>query len=448
MVGIGSRSKHGTHSSRNSRGSASLLTSTIGWGKPHLGWGAELPDSVDVLPYAGVLMTETTQRLRVPGVALRQVPGHLAYLTVHTALGWLSALAVLALPLFPLWSPAAAKLEVVLLRANLAAEPPTFEPRIGIWRAMAYALTSIPVAAIGTLVWIILVASGGLVVQAPFRLLTNQPVVGGASGPSGPVAALLAAALALVVLLATGWLAAIIGRIVSQISTQMLWNRDDILQGQVDDLARRQVIMEQAAAAERTRLERTLHDGAQLHLATTAMHLSMIELALRRVSDPATKSQLAQHLQAARDENERAVDDVRSVASGLRPEAPVSLASTLTHLMDHLPVSATTHINLPSLPADLESSRGLLLIAKEAVTNALRHSGCSSIAISAQEAAGEIVLAIRDDGAGGVDPDRGTGVAGIRSRACSLGGALAIISPVGGPTTIRVTIPTPNKDLA
>lgn len=397
-------------------------------------------------------MAHTTRRWQGLGVVPREVPGHLAYLAAQTVLGWVSLIAVVALPLFPLWANAAAKLEVGLHRAGLAAEPSSSRPTFDVWRAMTYAVTSIPVALIGTVVWVMLVAAGGVVVQAPARVLTGQPVLGGASGPTGPTAAVVASTLAVALLVVTAWVGAVIGRAASEIAARTLWSREDVLQGHIDELAQRQALRDEVAAAERVRLERTLHDGAQLHLAATAMHLGMLELAAGKVTDPATKSQLLEHLKAAREENERAIDDVRSVASGLRPDAPASLTSSLTssltELADELPVSGTADIDLPPLPTETESA--LLLIAKEAVTNALRHSGCSSISITARYCGDQIVLTVRDDGAGGVDPGRGTGVTGMRARAQSLDGDLAIISPAGGPTTVRTTIPcpAPGKELS
>lgn len=386
-------------------------------------------------------MAHTTRRWQGLGVVPREVPGHLAYLAAQTVLGWVSLMAVIALPLFPLWANAAAKCEVGLHRAGLVAEPSASRPTVGVWRAMTYALTSIPVALIGTVVWVVLVAAGGVVVQAPARVLTGQPILGGASGPAGPTAAVVASTLAVALLVVTAWVAAVVGRAASEIAARTLWSREDVLQGHIDELAQRQALRDEVAAAERIRLERTLHDGAQLHLAATAMHLGMLELAAGKVDDPATKLRLLEHLKAAREENERAIDDVRLVASGLRPDAPASLTSSLTELAGQLPVSGTADIDLPSLPAETESA--LLLIAKEAVTNALRHSGCSSMSITARHCGDQIVLIIRDDGAGGVDPGRGTGVTGMRARAQSLDGELAIISPSGGPTTVRTTIPFP-----
>ncbi|MEO3930842.1 ATP-binding protein [Micromonosporaceae bacterium B7E4] len=384
-------------------------------------------------------MSEGAPGLHAVALSPREVPGHLAYLTAQTALGWLSVLAVIALPLFPLWAHAAAILEVPLRRAGLVAPPPASRPTNDSWRVMAHALTSIPVAVIGTVAWTILVAAGGVVVQAPLRALADQPVIGGASGPTGPSSAVLAVTAGLLALAATSWFAAVVARVASVIATKTLWTQEEVLQAHIEEMARRQVVMDEAAAGERARLERILHDGAQLHLAATAMHLSMIELTLQQVSEPTTRSQLVKHLEAARDENERALDDVRSVASGLRPDAPASLTTALTRLVDKLPISGTADVDIPPLTAEVEPA--LLLIAKEAVTNALRHSGCSAVTITARKVMNQIVLTIHDDGAGGVDPDRGTGVTGMRMRARSLGGGLTITSPAGGPTSVRVTIP-------
>ena len=116
------------------------------------------------------------------------------------------------------------------------------------------------------------------------------------------------------------------------------------------------------------------------------------------------------------------------------------LPDAVRELADRSPVPVQVDIALPRrLPEPIEVTA--YLIVAEALANVAKHSGAGKASVYGRLAIDALVLEIRDDGAGGADPDRGTGLAGLADRAAAYGGRLLLSSPPGGPTLIRVELP-------
>jgi len=195
----------------------------------------------------------------------------------------------------------------------------------------------------------------------------------------------------------------------------------------------------QAAGAERRRIERDLHDGAQQRL----VNLVFIVARIRGRAGPG----LAADLDEAAAELRGTLDEVREIAHGLHPAilSEAGLGAALTSLADRSPVPVAVRGTVAGrLPEPVEQAA--YFVAAEAAANALKHGAPESLTVSVGLTDGVLRLSVADDGAGGADPSAGTGLLGLADRAAALGGRLTIDSPVGGGTTVAVELPVTNAD--
>jgi signal transduction histidine kinase len=209
----------------------------------------------------------------------------------------------------------------------------------------------------------------------------------------------------------------------------------------VRDLEQSRAVAVDDAAAQLRRLERDLHDGAQIRLATLAMNLGMAKKKLGadgEVVDPAAVRELvAAALLGAKD----ALGELRELARGIHP--PVldnGLADALATLAASNAIPAQLTISLPVRPTPAIESIAYFCAA-ELLANAAKHSDADDIKIDASERDGVLLLHITDDGTGGADPARGSGLSGLVQRVAVVDGRLDISSPPGGPTRVTVELP-------
>jgi signal transduction histidine kinase len=226
------------------------------------------------------------------------------------------------------------------------------------------------------------------------------------------------------------WLWALFARVMLGPSTVQLHER-------VDDLrdARARIIA--AADAERRRIERDLHDGAQQRLVALSLTLGMAES--RLASDPETAAPL---IAQAREEAALAVKELRELASGIHPAllSERGLGPALEALAARAPVPTTVD-GVPEvrLPPQVESAA--YFVTAEALTNVAKYAGATTAGVTLATEHGRLLLLIRDDGAGGADPSAGSGLRGLRDRVEALDGQLHIDSPPGLGTTLIAEIP-------
>jgi signal transduction histidine kinase len=137
-----------------------------------------------------------------------------------------------------------------------------------------------------------------------------------------------------------------------------------------------------------------------------------------------------------------ALEDLRATVRGIHPQVLTDhgLAAAIHELADQSPVPADTDLHVDGrLPAPVETAAYFL--ASEALTNIARHSGAHTAQIHAWVADATLTVTVVDDGHGGADPARGTGLAGLAARIDAIDGTLDITSPPGGPTQVRMTCP-------
>jgi signal transduction histidine kinase len=192
----------------------------------------------------------------------------------------------------------------------------------------------------------------------------------------------------------------------------------------------------EAQQNERRRLERDLHDGAQQRLVALALELGM--LAERADTDPATQSRLKR----ARSEVSESLNELRDVARGLHP-AVVSghgLAVALESLATVTPLEVELKTDgLPRLPEPLEVAA--YYVVSESLTNAAKHAQARRVSVEVRVEEDTLIAEIIDDGIGGADSERGTGLRGLADRIEALDGRLRIWSAAGSGTHVRAEIP-------
>ena len=197
-----------------------------------------------------------------------------------------------------------------------------------------------------------------------------------------------------------------------------------------------------ATDAARRRLERNLHDGAQQRLAALSLSLRLAES--RLPSDPA---QAAELLTTARDELARALDELRELARGLHPNVLTDrgLGPALESLVLRSPFPVDVEVPGERLAPAIEAAA--YYVAAEALANVAKyaHAASAGVHIAEDDERGEIVVEVMDDGIGGADPSRGSGLKGLEDRVAALDGTLEVESPPGAGTRIRARIPTARR---
>ncbi|WP_109124848.1 sensor histidine kinase [Dyella sp. C11] len=188
-----------------------------------------------------------------------------------------------------------------------------------------------------------------------------------------------------------------------------------------------------AALAERERIGRDLHDllGHTLSLITLKLELS------RKLFDrdsEAAKREMAEAERVAR----HALSEVRIAVSGIRATDLAAELASARLMLESSAVSFECNELPPSLPVDVE--RGLALVLREAVTNIARHARASRARVTTHVMSHNLMLSIEDDGRGGIGA-HGNGLNGMQERVRALGGKVEVISPSGGGTSLRITVP-------
>ncbi|MGW3953228.1 sensor histidine kinase [Streptomyces sp. NPDC004752] len=308
------------------------------------------------------------------------------------------------------------------------------------WRELGY---TVLLATVGTAVGVGLVALLGLSI-----LLTAAPVFVWAVSPDtvmlvpgvptpNPVAALPGTAVGLAGLTVCAYAGGLFTGAQVRAARFLLSARDEDLRGRVIELTRSRARLADAFEAERRRIERDLHDGAQQQLVALTMTLGLAELELRGADSSA-----AELVIRARGEARRALDQLRDLVRGIHPQVLTDhgLTAAVAEVALRNPIPVTVDIDLPRrLPAAVESMA--YFSVTEALTNASKHSGASRIGVVGRIDSDRFILLITDDGRGGADPAAGAGLRGLADRLAIQKGRLIVSSPLGGPTELRVEVP-------
>jgi signal transduction histidine kinase len=201
------------------------------------------------------------------------------------------------------------------------------------------------------------------------------------------------------------------------------------------DRTRRETL--DTGAAELRRIERDLHDGAQARL--VAMGLTLDAAGRLIETDPAAARAL---LIEARDASAKALAELRDLVRGIHPPvlADRGLADAIRALALDSPLRVTVTGDLPARPpAPVESAA--YFAVSELLANVAKHSGTRAAEVDLRYSDEAVRIRVADNGSGGVDASRGTGLRGIERRLAAFDGVLAVYSPIGGPTVVTMEVP-------
>ncbi|MEV6240806.1 histidine kinase [Lentzea sp. NPDC051838] len=229
--------------------------------------------------------------------------------------------------------------------------------------------------------------------------------------------------------------AAALVRLESQVVPSLLGhNREEALARRVEDLTLSRAGAVDAAAAERRRIERDLHDGAQQRLVSLALNLGLARTTLD------LPPEAREVIDTAHREAKEAIEELNNLVRGLHPSVldELGLDAALSGLAAR--TAAHLRVDLPRRPPPPVEAVAYFVVS-EALTNVAKHSNSTRTDVTVTLLGDMLRLVISDDGLGGADPARGTGLTGLAQRVRSVDGTFRMSSPVGGPTTMSVELP-------
>jgi len=305
------------------------------------------------------------------------------------------------------------------------------------WRQLGYHLLALVIGTVGSAV-VTIFWSAAIIAVAYAGLWSDGRGLG---------VGVTLTVLALAMLLAAPWVALGVARVDEGAARTLLGpSRGEELARRVESLTRSRADVVAATDAERRRIERDLHDGAQQRLVSLAMNLGMARATLADAPEPARQA-----IAHARDEATQALVELRELVRGLHPAVlnDRGLDAALSGIVARAPFPVRLRVDLaqrcsPSIEAIA------YFVVSEALTNVAKHASASHAEVTVERTGGQLRIVVSDDGHGGATPStggsgpadgNGSGLRGLAQRAAAVDGTLTIHSPPGGPTTITVELP-------
>ena len=241
----------------------------------------------------------------------------------------------------------------------------------------------------------------------------------------------------IVLLLAAPWVTAGVRALDVNAARALLGpSRAEELEHRVEHLTQTRAGVVDAADAERRRLERDLHDGTQQRLVSLAMNLGMAR------AQAETTDEARQAIVEAHEEAKAALAELRDLIRGLHPAVleDRGLDAALSGVAARMPIPVRLTVDLPRRPSPVIEAVAYFVVS-EGLANIAKHAQASQAEVFVQRTGDRLHVIISDDGVGGADPARGTGLTGLARRASSVDGTFEIVSPPGGPTLLTVDLP-------
>jgi signal transduction histidine kinase len=307
------------------------------------------------------------------------------------------------------------------------------------WSEIGYASLRLPVSAVAATISLSAWAAGLVLLTLPFydKYLPN----GGASFGSVVVRegspTVLLSILGLVVLIAAAQLTRGLAIADTAISRPLLGPPSDLAARVTElEVSRERVVG--AAEAERRRIERDLHDGAQQRLVALAMELGRAKAKFADDVDAAKDLVDQAHAQA-----KEALTELRNLVRGVHPPVLTErgLDAAMSGLAALCPIPVDVHVDVPVRPRSAVEAVAYFMVA-EALTNVAKHSRAShaKVVVEGHGYPGTLTVMVSDDGIGGADA-HSPGLSGLADRVSGVDGRLSVESPVGGPTIIAAELP-------
>ena len=295
---------------------------------------------------------------------------------------------------------------------------------VATWKDLAYLVAEFPLAVVNVIVVAGLLGPPLALILAPFSV--DDTAVGLALVPAGllllPISVRLASAFA--------------GVHAALAKALLTTGREHELSARVVDLRTSQARIIAAADSERRRLERDLHDGAQQRLVAVALNLRIARERMARGDDALDLVTMAG------DEAQRAIGELRDLARGIHPAVLTErgLGPALRDVAGRCTVPVDV-LEWPDerFPPTVEATA--YFVASEALTNVAKYAEASEATVAVRREDDRLVVEVTDDGRGGADPSRGSGLRGLSDRIAALDGSLEVDSPVGEGTRVRAELP-------
>jgi signal transduction histidine kinase len=310
------------------------------------------------------------------------------------------------------------------------------------WREVAYAVLLVTAGPVAYLLVFGVALLTVTFVAAPLLVGDGAPLALG-FGRVGSVGGALWYALAGVVMLpAAVYLLTLLAGAHGAVARALLCDGNaHRLRAELIEVARSRARLVDAFEVERRRIERDLHDGTQERLVSLTLRLGLARL------DIAPGTPAYQNVSEAHDQAKQLMTELRELIRGIHPRvlSDRGLTAALAELADRSAIPVTVHADpLDPLPRHVEATA--YFVAAEALTNVAKHSRATAASITARREGRALVVEVRDDGAGGADPARGTGLTGLADRVAVIDGRMLLSSPAGGPTLLRVELPCCQSD--
>ncbi|GHG72754.1 sensor histidine kinase [Streptomyces griseocarneus] len=239
-------------------------------------------------------------------------------------------------------------------------------------------------------------------------------------------------------LYASAWLSGALERADTRAARDLLGpSPADRLRRRVEEVTESRAGVVDAADAERRRIERDLHDGAQQRLVSLAVNLGLAKVTMPGLPEDARKV-----IDEAHREAKEAIAELQDLVRGLHPAVleDRGLDAALSGLAERAPLPVRVRVDLPERPAPAIEAVAYFVVS-EALANVVKHARAAGAEVRVERTGGILIVVVSDDGVGGADPSGGTGLAGLAKRVASVDGTFSISSPVGGPTVVTVELP-------
>jgi len=307
------------------------------------------------------------------------------------------------------------------------------------WGEIGYGLLRLPVSAVAATLSLVVWAAGLVLLTLPLynRSLPSGGAKLGDTVLAGRPTMVAAVVIGLVLLLAAPQLTRGLGLADAALSRRLLGPRRDLAARVTElEISRERVV--DAAEAERRRIERDLHDGAQQRLVALAMDLGRAKARFADDLDAAAGLVDQAHAQA-----KEALTELRNLVRGVHPPVLTErgLDAALSGLAALCPVPVDVHVDVPVRPKSSVEAVAYFMVA-EALTNVAKHSRAShaKVVVEGHGYPGTLTVMISDDGIGGADVSS-PGLSGLADRVAGVDGRLSVESPAGGPTIIAAELP-------
>jgi signal transduction histidine kinase len=309
------------------------------------------------------------------------------------------------------------------------------------WREIVYGVVQLPLSLLTMLLTVAAWCGSAALLALPFYV-SHMP--GGTAKfwlfevSQGAGAALAALVGAVGLVLVAPWVTEAMAAIDIKVGRRLLsLGSQEAVDRRVAQLETSRAAAVDSAEAERRRIERDLHDGAQQRLVSLAIDLGNARERLE--ADPEGGRALVAE---AHEEAKAALKEIRDLVRGIHPVIleDRGLDAALSAIVARSPVPVRLDVDVAERPSAAVESTAYFVVA-EALTNVARHAEATNAVVTIARAGDRLVIEVRDDGRGDAKPGSGTGLLGLLDRVTAHGGSMHVVSPPGGPTTLLVELP-------